>query len=248
MKDEELLRYSRQIMLPELDIEGQNSLRDATVALIGLGGLGSPAALYLGAAGVGHLKLCDHDTVELSNLQRQIAHGNDDIGVNKAASVAASVAQVNPHVRCSVYSSTFGQALDGDFLTDVDLVLDCTDGFAVRSLINETCWQAGVPVVSGAAIRWQGQITVFDPKQETSPCYRCLYTDIGEQELNCAENGVIAPLVGVIGALQALEAIKYIAQIGTPLIGKVAYFDAKYAEWRTFKLQRRPDCPVCGDG
>ena len=217
MDDDELLRYSRQIMLPDFDIGGQEALSAACVMIVGIGGLGSPAALYLGAAGVGRLILCDDDQVEL-----------------------------NPHVDVTVVE----QRLDGTdlaaLLSDVDAVLDCTDNFDTRYAINDSCWRAGVPVISGAAIRWEGQISVFDPNTPAAPCYRCLYPSGDSAALNCAENGVIAPLVGIIGTCQALEAIKYLAGVGETLVGYVLYLDGKYMEWRKLKLSRRERCPVCG--
>ena len=245
MDDNELLRYSRQIMLPDFDIAGQDALNAATVLIVGVGGLGSPAALYLGAAGVGKLILCDDDQVELTNLQRQIAHYTTDLGDNKARSAQSTIAAINPHVDVEVID----RRLDADGLKaaigSVDVVLDCTDNFDTRYIINDACWRAGVPVVSGAAIRWEGQISVFDPNTPGAPCYRCLYPSGDSAALNCADNGVIAPLVGIIGTCQALEAIKYIAGVGETLVGYVLYFDSKYMDWRKLKLSRREQCPVC---
>ncbi len=246
MEDEELLRYSRQIMLPDVDVAGQETLGGAHVLIVGVGGLGSPAALYLAAAGVGRLTLCDDDTVDLSNLQRQVAHGTADIGTNKAISAAASLREINPHTRVETVETRLDAAALATLLQTVDLVLDCTDNFNARYDINDTCWAAGVPVVSGAAIRWEGQVAVFDPREPDAPCYRCLYAEGNDQALNCAENGVIAPLVGIIGTCQALEALKLLLGTGESLAGRVIYFDGKYAEWRSLKLQRRPDCPICG--
>ncbi len=246
MEDEELLRYSRQIMLPDVDVAGQEKLAAAHVLIVGVGGLGSPAALYLAAAGVGRLTLCDDDNVDLSNLQRQVAHGTTDVGTNKAVSAAASLREINPHVHVETVENRLDAAALGALLEDVDLVLDCTDNFHARYDINDTCWAAGVPVVSGAAIRWEGQVAVFDPRQPDAPCYRCLYAEGNDQALNCAENGVIAPLVGIIGTCQVLEALKLLLDTGEALVGRVNYFDGKYGEWRSLKLQRRPDCPVCG--
>ena len=246
MDDDELLRYSRQIMLPDFDISGQEALSAACAMIVGVGGLGSPAALYLGAAGVGRLILCDDDQVELTNLQRQIAHNTRNLGENKARSARTAIAAINPHVDVTVVE----QRLDGTglaaLLSDVDVVLDCTDNFDTRYAINDSCWRAGVPVISGAAIRWEGQISVFDPNTPAAPCYRCLYPSGDSAALNCAENGVIAPLVGIIGTCQALEAIKYLAGVGETLVGYVLYLDGKYMEWRKLKLSRRERCPVCG--
>ncbi|XOV83381.1 MAG: ThiF family adenylyltransferase [bacterium] len=245
MQDAELLRYSRQIMLPEVDIAGQEALQNARVLIMGLGGLGSPAALYLAAAGIGNLVLCDDDEVELSNLQRQIAHSNNTIGVNKAESAAQTIHTLNPHVQTDTRSRRLTEdELRGE-IANVDLVLDCTDNFASRHMINNICWQSRTPLVSGAAIRWEGQIAVFDANQSASPCYSCLYPNPEGADLNCAENGVIAPLVGIIGTCQALEAVKLITGVGDSLVGYVLYFDAKYMQWRKLTLNRRPNCPVC---
>ena len=245
MEDEELLRYSRQIMLPDIDIAGQKKLRAATALVIGVGGLGSPVALYLAAAGFGRLILCDDDEVDLSNLQRQIVHTTDRIGMNKAISAQQLLKEINPH--CEV--ATVDHRPDADelqrLLRSASIVLDCTDNFDSRFTLNAACWQAGVPLVSGAAIRWEGQVTVFNPNLEDSPCYHCLYDEGDDGALNCAENGVIAPLVGIIGTCQALEAIKVIAEVGESLVGRILYFDGKYMEWRTLKLNKRPDCQVC---
>ncbi len=246
MDDEELLRYSRQIMLPDFDVAGQEALNAARVMIVGVGGLGSPAALYLGAAGVGRLILCDDDQVELTNLQRQIAHYTADLGENKARSAQATIAAINPHVEVSVIDQRLGENELAALLGEVDIVLDCTDNFDTRYAINDSCWRAGVPVVSGAAIRWEGQISVFDPNTPAAPCYRCLYPSGDSTALNCAENGVIAPLVGIIGTCQALEAIKCLCGVGETLVGYVLYLDSKYMEWRKLKLSRREQCPVCG--
>jgi molybdopterin/thiamine biosynthesis adenylyltransferase len=244
--DEELLRYSRQIMLPDIDVEGQEKLLRAKVLVVGLGGLGSPIALYLAAAGVGHLVLADDDAVDLSNLQRQIAHGMASIGVNKAKSASLQIEAINPNTQVSIVDYRPQQSELVDLVRDCTLVIDATDNFESRHNINTACWEAKVPLVSGAAIRWEGQVTLFDPTVENSPCYRCLYTHGDDAALNCAENGVVAPLVGIIGTYQALEAVKYLTGVGESLAGYVMYFDGKYSEWRKLKLERRPDCPTCG--
>ncbi len=245
MDDSELLRYSRQIMLPDFDIAGQTALDEAHILIVGVGGLGSPAALYLAAAGVGTLTLCDDDDVDLSNLQRQIAHTTQSIGENKAHSAQQALAAINPHTQVHVVQQRLNSEELSTLLKEVTLVLDCTDNFESRYLINDVCWRAGVPIVSGAAIRWEGQVSLFDPQTPDAPCYRCLYPTGDNLALNCAENGVIAPLVGIVGTCQALEAIKYLAGVGQPLIGHVLYIDAKYMEWRKLKLNRRDQCPVC---
>lgn len=245
MNDDELLRYSRQIMLPDMDVAGQEKLRQATVLILGLGGLGSPASLYLAAAGVGNLILCDDDKVDLSNLQRQIVHSTERIGTNKAESARLQLAEINPH--CSV--RTIDHRPDEQELLNAiaqaTVVLDCTDNFSSRFAINAACWKAGTPLVSGAGIRWEGQVAVFDPRIASSPCYHCLYDEGDDGELNCSENGVIAPLVGVIGTLQALETIKLIAGVGATLVGQILYIDGKYMEWRSLTLKKRPGCRIC---
>ena len=245
MDDDELLRYSRQIMLPEVDVAGQEKLRAAKVLVVGLGGLGSPVALYLAAAGVGQLVLADDDVVELSNLQRQIVHANAALGQAKAESAKTSIAAINPGIEVEAIAARIGGPGLEPLLDRVDLVIDATDNFTTRFALNDACWRRGKPLVSGAAIRWEGQVAVFDPREAASPCYRCLYADGGGAALNCAENGVIAPLVGVVGAMQAMEAVKLITGVGDPLTERVLYYDAKRAEWRAFKLAKRPACPTC---
>lgn len=246
MNDEQLLRYSRQIMLPEVDIDGQEALLGARVLIVGLGGLGAPVAMYLAAAGVGQLILADADRVDLSNLQRQVIHRTGTIGQLKVHSAAETLGQLNPDIdiRC------LDLRLEGDGLlrqvAEVDLVLDCTDNFATRFALNAASVAAGTPLVSGAAIRLEGQVAVFDPRRADSPCYRCLYHQDTDEELSCATNGVLAPLVGVIGAMQAVEAIKLLVGFGTDLSGRLLLYDARHAQWRELKLSRDPECPVCG--
>jgi adenylyltransferase/sulfurtransferase len=244
MNDEQLLRYSRQIMLPQIDIEGQEKLLAATVLIVGLGGLGSPVALYLAAAGVGHLVLADHDTVDLSNLQRQIVHHNESVGTLKVESAAAAIRALNPEIGTTLIS----EKLAGDALRNtidrVDLVLDGTDNFTARYAINDACFAARKPLVSGAAIRMEGQVAVFDPRVVDSPCYRCLYPEGNDQALNCSENGVAAPLVGIIGSVQAMEAWKLLTGAGTSLVGHVLYLDAQAMEWHKLRLRRNPACTL----
>jgi len=245
MDDNALLRYSRQIMLPELGIESQERLCSARVLIIGLGGLGSPAAMYLAAAGIGTLQLADDDQVDLSNLQRQVLHTTDRIGLDKTVSAQAGLNAINPETRLILHST---RLQDQDLLAAVeaaDLVLDCSDNFATRFALNQACHDLQTPLVSGAAIRWDGQITVFD-NRPGSPCYRCLYTEDGEEELRCSENGVVAPLVGIIGAMQALEAIKLLSGVGEPLGGRLLMLDALRMQWRELRLRPDPACPVCG--
>jgi len=245
LDDNELLRYSRQLLLPRFDVEGQLALKQARVLVVGSGGLGCPVALYLGAAGVGQLVLADDDAVELANLQRQIAFDQASVGRSKAEALAERVRAINPEI--SVTARV--ERLEGDLLAEVvagvDLVLDCTDNFNTRFALNRACVAAGVPLVSGAAIRGEGQVSVFDSRDEASPCYHCLYPEQGNEDLNCSEAGVIGPLVGMIGATQAMEAIKVISGKGRPLIGRLLILDAWQMEWREMKLARDPDCPVC---
>jgi len=245
MNDNQLLRYSRQIMLPQCDIEGQLKLLAAKVLIIGAGGLGSPAAMYLAAAGVGHISIADHDIVDLSNLQRQIAHCNDDIGVNKAISTAQTLNDLNPDIAVHVIK----QKLAGDELdTEVrkaDVVLDCSDNFTTRFAVNSACVKYHKPLVSGAAIRFEGQVSVFTPGSNDSPCYNCLYTNDGEELQNCATNGVMAPITGIVGSVQALEAIKLIIATGEPLIGRLLLLDGLSMEWNTMKFRKNANCPTC---
>lgn len=248
MNDEQLLRFSRQIMLPDFDIAGQERLLSAKVLLIGLGGLGSPIAMYLGAAGVGELVLLDDDQVDSSNLQRQIAHREQDLGINKANSAARAVKDLNSDTKLKVIQRRLEGAELASQIERADLVIDATDNFDSRYLINRLCWQTKTPLISGAAIRWEGQISVFDPTDPHSPCYQCLYPETDSNNsaaLNCAENGVIAPLVGIIGCSQALQAIKYLTGVGGSLVGYTLFFDGKYMEWRRLKLSKSKDCPIC---
>lgn len=246
LSDEELLRYSRQILLPKFDVAGQARLKSARVLVVGAGGLGCPVALYLGAAGVGHLTLVDDDRIELANLQRQIAFAQDQIGDDKAASLAARVRSINPLISVDALC----QRLDGAELQHrvdaASVVVDCSDNFNTRFALNRACVTAGVPLVSGAAIRGEGQLSVFDSRDPASPCYHCLYPEQGNEDLTCSEAGVIGPLVGIIGASQAMEAIKVISGVGRPLTGRLLILDAWQADWREMKLARDPDCPVCG--
>ncbi len=246
MNDEELLRYSRQIMLPQIDIGGQQRLLAARMLIIGAGGLGSPAAMYLAAAGVGHLVITDPDTVELSNLQRQLLHRAADVARGKADSARDTLLDINPHIQVTAID----QALAGDQLDAevgrADVVLDCSDNFITRFAVNASCVQQQTALVSGAAIRFSGQLAVFDASLQESPCYRCLYTPGEETGQNCTDNGVLAPVVGIIGAMQALEAIKTVLGIGDRQAGRLVLFDGLTHEWRTLTLPRDPECPVCG--
>lgn len=245
MDDEQLLRYSRQIMLPTVDIKGQQKLLNSHVLIIGLGGLGSPVAMYLAAAGVGQLTICDDDRVDLSNLQRQILHTTVNIGQTKTQSAAATLTSLNPDIR--IESISHRMARD-ELLTHVnqcDVVVDASDNFSTRFLLNEACVQARKPLVSGAAIRMEGQISVFRNDQADSPCYRCLYKDGAETHESCSESGVLAPVVGVVGSIQAVETMKIILSVGKELKGRVLIWDATVMEWRVINLKKDPDCPVC---
>jgi len=246
MQDEELLRYSRQIMLPEMDVAGQQALLDATILIVGMGGLGCPAAMYLAAAGAGHLILADDDTVEITNLQRQIAHGQSDLGAPKVLSAASTLSNLNPHVRITALQQRLTLAEMDTLVPQVTLVLDACDNFSTRFALNQACVRHGVPLVSGAAIRMEGQVAVFDSRDEASPCYQCLYRHGDDEQATCARNGVMAPVVGIIGAVQAMEAIKVIARIGEPLVGRLLLLDATTMQWRQLRLPRDPGCPVCG--
>ena len=247
MNDEQLLRYSRQIMLPNFDLEGQQKLLDAHVLIMGLGGLGSPVAMYLAAAGIGKLTLVDFDIVELSNLQRQIIHRTDSLKLSKVESAAATIEQLNPMVETICINQQLSEQELLDLLPDVSLVVDATDNFSTRFMINRACYNSRTPLVSGAAIRMEGQVSVFDFNNDESPCYRCLYDEEGEENTSCSENGVMAPMVGIIGSIQAMEAIKLIANYGETLTGKLLITDAMYQEWRSMKFKKAPDCPVCGN-
>ncbi|MBD9423715.1 molybdopterin-synthase adenylyltransferase MoeB [Pseudomonas sp. PDM15] len=246
LTDDELLRYSRQILLPQIDVAGQLKLKQSRVLIIGLGGLGSPVALYLAAAGIGELHLADFDTVDLTNLQRQIIHDSTQVGVTKVDSAMTRLAAINAQIRLVPHRA----ALDEDSLAAavaaVDLVLDCSDNFTTREAVNAACVAAGKPLVSGAAIRLEGQLAVFDPREAASPCYHCLYGHGSEAELTCSEAGVVGPLVGLVGSLQALEALKLLVGFGEPLVGRLLLIDALGSRFRELRVKRDPECLVCG--
>lgn len=246
MSDEQLLRYSRQIMLPAMDIEGQEKLLSANALIVGLGGLGSPAAMYLAAAGVGQLTLVDFDVVDLSNLQRQIAHTTHSIGQPKVESAQITIKALNPDTEVQAINDKLDESQLSQQVKQADVVLDCSDNFKTRFLLNALCVKHQVPLVSGAAIRMEAQLSVFDSRDPNNPCYHCLYGNMGEADLSCSENGVLSPLVGVIGSMQALEAIKVLSGMGEPLVGKLMLFDAMDSHWRTVKLKKDPNCSVCG--
>ena len=244
LSDEEMLRYNRQIILRNFDFDGQERLKGARVLVVGLGGLGCAAAQYLAAAGVGALTLLDFDSVSLSNLQRQTLHSDATIGLPKVDSARDSLARINPHVRLTPLNALLDQPALAAQIAAHDLVLDCTDNVAIRNQLNAGCFQHKTPLVSGAAIRMEGQISVF-MYQDNEPCYRCLSRLFGENGLTCVEAGVMAPLVGVIGSLQAMEAIKVLAQYGTPAAGRLVMYDAMTCQFREMKLMRDPQCEVC---
>ena len=245
MNDDELLRYSRQIMLPEVEIEGQEKILAAHVVIVGLGGLGSPVALYLAAAGVGHLTLIDDDVVDASNLQRQIAHYEDSLNKNKVDSAARAISNINSATQITCCYERLATEDLCNIAQAADVLVDGTDNFASRYQVNEASLATRTPLVSGAAIRMEGQVAVFDPREESSPCYRCLYQDGTSEDLNCAENGVVAPLVGIVGSVQAIETIKLICGMQESSAGWVHYLDAKRMDWRKLKLNKSPTCPSC---
>ena len=248
MTDEQLLRYSRHILLDEIGIEGQARIIGAHALIVGAGGLGSPAALYLASAGVGRITLADGDSVDLTNLQRQILHTQERIGQNKAASGHIALARINPEV----VVDALGERLDENRLAALvgqsDVVLDCCDNFATRYAINRACVSTGTPLVSGAAIRFSGQLSVFDPRQDDAPCYHCLFPE-GEdvEETRCAIMGVFAPLTGIIGSMQAAEALKVLSGAGAPAVGRLLLLDALRMEWRSVNYGKDPQCAVCAE-
>ncbi|KEA52418.1 molybdopterin-synthase adenylyltransferase [Mangrovibacter sp. MFB070] len=245
LSDGEILRYNRQISLRGFDFEGQEALKESHMLVVGLGGLGCAAAQYLAAAGVGHLTLLDFDTVSVSNLQRQVLHTDATLGLPKVESARQALTAINPLVQVTVHNALLeGSDLD-NLVREHTLVLDCTDNVTARNQINQSCFNHKVPLVSGAAIRMEGQISVFTWQQD-EPCYRCLSRLFGENALTCAEAGVMSPLVGIIGALQAMEAIKVQAQFGTPVSGKILMYDAMNGQFREMRLPRNPGCEVCG--
>ena len=246
MNDAQLLRYSRQIMLPQVDIGGQQRLLAARALIIGAGGLGSPAAMYLAAAGVGHIAIADPDSVELSNLQRQLLHHDSDIGRNKVDSAEDTLKLINPEVQIVPIAAALQNSALEEEVRLADVVLDCSDNFATRFAVNRACVKHRTPLVSGAAIRMEGQVAVFDSSRGNSPCYHCLYKEGEEDDQTCTGNGVLAPIVGIIGSLQALEAVKVIVSMGETLAGRLVIFDGFTHEWRTLTLKQDPDCAVCG--
>ncbi len=246
MDDDQLLRYSRHILLPQIGIDGQQRLLRSRVLIVGMGGLGSPAAIYLAASGLGHLVLVDHDKVDLTNLQRQIAHNTDALGDNKVDSAKRTLLALNPETRIT----TINMRLEDDNLAGqielADAVVDASDNFATRFAVNRLCVEKKTPLISGAVVQLEGQVAVFRPDRNDSPCYRCLYKETGEPEMRCAEFGVLAPVAGIIGSIQATETIKVLLDLGETLTGRLMIVDAYTMEIRTTKLTRDPACPVCG--
>ena len=246
MNDEQLLRYSRHILLPQLGIEGQEKLLAARALVIGAGGLGSPVALYLASAGVGRLTICDGDDVDLTNLQRQIVHRTDAVGRKKVDSARATLAAINPEISVEALPELVGGERLETLVAAADVVLDGSDNFATRHAVNRACVKHRKPLVSGAGVRFDGQVAVFDMRSRSSPCYHCLFPEHGENEdVRCAIMGVFAPVVGIIGSIQAAEALKLLAGAGEPLTGRLLLLDALTMQIRTVKLHKDPACPVC---
>ncbi len=244
--DEQLLRFKRHIMLPDIDIEGQQAITEAKVLVLGVGGLGSPAAMYLAAAGVGHLTLADPDKVELANLQRQIAYSESMLDQQKTEACLQTLRAINHEVDIKpvaqkLQGELLQQAVDG-----VDIVLDCSDNLATRFEVNRVCFEYNKPLVSGAAIRWEGQISVFIPQRQDSPCYQCFHQPGTELDQNCSSNGVVGPLTGVIGSMQAIEAIKLLTGAGEIVPGRTLLFDALTMQWDSMQVPRRKNCEICG--
>jgi len=247
MNDDQLLRYSRHILLDDIGIEGQQRLRDAHALVIGAGGLGSPVALYLGTAGIGRLTICDHDTVDLTNLQRQIVHRHGRIGTAKAESARQTLLDIDPYLVIDARQQRADDRLLDELVPQADVVLDCSDNFRTRHAVNAACVRHGKPLVSGAAIGFDGQVSVYDTRLAGAPCYACLFPPEAEyEEVACATMGVFAPLVGIIGSVQAAEALKLIVGIGQPLAGRLLLLDARAMEWNELKTPRQTGCSVCG--
>ena len=247
MNDNQLLRYSRHILLDDVGIDGQEQIRAAHALVIGAGGLGSPVALYLGSAGVGQITLVDHDTVDLTNLQRQVAHTSARIGWPKVESAREAIAAINPEVRVHALQQRADAALLDSLVPQADVVLDCSDNFQTRHAVNAACVRHGRPLVSGAAVRFDGQISVYDRRDSRSPCYACVFPPGADfEEVRCATMGVFAPLVGIIGTMQAAEALKLLCGAGRSLAGRLLMLDGRAMEWTELSLPRHAGCPVCG--
>jgi len=246
MNDQELLRYSKQIMLPQIEIEGQQKINDSKMLIIGMGGLGSPTALYLAATGVGHIVIADFDQVELSNLQRQIIHNTSDIGDDKVNSAKAKLLELNPNITVTVANEIMHSDNLASLIKDVDIVLDGTDNFESRFEINKACVECHKPLISAAVIRFEGQISVFKGYELDQPCYQCLYSEQGDSRESCVENGVLAPVAGLVGTIQALQAIKVLLGLGEQLCGELLLIDGLDLSFRKVKIAKDPECPICG--
>ncbi len=244
MNNQNLLRYSRQIILSEVGEDGQEILLNSTVLLIGIGGLGSPSAMYLSAAGIGHLIIADFDQVELSNLQRQVIHCTEDIGRDKVESAKVKMLAINPNIKITTLTNLSEDNI-GEWAKKCDVILDGTDNFNTRFKINETCVAQHIPLVSAAVIRFEGQISVFKGYEENQPCYQCLYSSTEHSDENCIDNGILAPVAGMLGTMQALQAIKVILNLGEQLVGKLMVIDALNLNFRTVKISKDKNCPVC---
>lgn len=245
MNDTQLLRYSRHILLSDIGIMGQQKLLDSKVLIIGLGGLGSPVAMYLASSGVGHLHICDDDTVDISNLQRQIIHNSDKLGQTKVSSAREQLLALNPEIQITGFEQRLHDEQLHAAIAEVDVVVDCTDNLAVRLQINRAAVATRTPLVMGAAIRMEGQVSVFMNNSSETPCYHCLYGSVPDIQETCTQSGVLSPLVGVIGSMQALETLKLLLNLGETLVGKLLIFDALAMEWQTIKLKKHPQCAVC---
>lgn len=247
MNDEQLLRYSRHLLLEEIDVAGQEKLLHSHVLVIGAGGLGSAAAPYLAAAGVENITLLDHDQVELTNLQRQIMHTENSVGKSKVSSGKQFLEQLNSDIHIETIQAKATTSLLDELLPSVDVVLDCTDNFSTRHLINASCVKHRVPLVSGSALRFDGQLSVFDPRKASSPCYACIFSpDEQFEEVSCSSMGIFSPLVGIIGAMQAAQALQVLIGFGEPLVGRMLLWNARTTQIDEFKVSRNPECPVCG--
>jgi len=247
MNDEQLLRYSRHLLLEEIDVAGQETLLKSHALVIGAGGLGSAAAPYLAAAGIGHITLMDHDQVELTNLQRQIMHTEKSVGKSKVNSGKEFLQQLNASIQIETIEAKATAALLDELLPSVDIVLDCTDNFASRHLINASCVKHRTPLVSGSALGFDGQISVFDPRNAASPCYACIFApDDDFTEVSCSSMGIFSPLVGIIGAIQAAQAIQVLIGFGEVLVGRMLLWNARTTQIDEFKISRNPECSVCG--
>ena len=245
MNDQELLRYSKQVMLPQIEIEGQQKIMDSTMLIIGMGGLGSPTALYLAASGVGHIIIADFDQVELSNLQRQIIHGTSDIGDDKVNSAKAKMLEINPNIKVTIANEIVHNDNLASLIKDVDIVLDGTDNFESRFEINKACVEFQKPLVSAAVIRLEGQISVFKGYEKDQPCYQCLYSEEGNENESCVQNGVLAPVAGLVGTIQALQAIKVLLGLGDELCGTLLLVDGLDLSFRKVKIGKDLKCPIC---